>query len=89
LECSETPVQISYLKGTIKLGIQYNMSNSVVNNDFVVYCDADWGGDIDSSKSTTGYISFFNGGPISWNSRLQSTVAKSSTEAEYIGLSSA
>ena len=44
---------------------------------------------IDSSKSTTGYVSFFNGGPISWNSRLQPTVAKFSTEAEYIGLSSA
>ena len=40
-------------------------------------------------KATTGYLRFYNEGVLSWNSRLQPTVAKSSTEAEYIALSSA
>ena len=58
-------------------------------DDVVMFCDADWAGDNDSMKSTTGFLSMYAGGCLSWNSRLQPTVAKSSTEAEYIGLSSA
>ncbi|KAJ5575970.1 kinase-like protein [Penicillium sp. DV-2018c] len=39
------------------------------------------------SKSRCGYVFFFAGGPISWKSKLQSSTAKSSAEAEYMGLS--
>ncbi len=39
-------------------------------------------------KSTTGYILFIGNGPILWQSKLQPIVALSSTEAEYIALSS-
>ena len=47
--------------------------------------DADWSGDLDDRKSTTGYYFKFqgNGAAISWGVRKQSTVALSSTEAEY------
>ena len=58
------------------------------------YCDSDWGSSIDpegARRSTTGYCFNLNkiGGAISWKSRRQPTVALSSTEAEYMGLSAA
>jgi hypothetical protein len=53
------------------------------------YCDADYAGDIISSKSTTGYIFYYAGGPIMWKSKLQTIVAQSSTESEYIAINAA
>ena len=48
------------------------------------YVDVDWAGDIDGGKSTSGYLFTFVGGVVSWQSRLQTCVALSTTEAEYI-----
>lgn len=48
------------------------------------YCDADYVGDVESRKSTSGYIIEVCGGPISWASRKQPIVPLSSTEAEFI-----
>lgn len=53
------------------------------------YCDADWAGDIESRKSTSGYVYFIGGGPVSWRSTRQECVALSTTEAEYIAISTA
>ena len=53
------------------------------------YSDADWAGDVDTRRSTSGYVFQFGNGTISWSSRKPPTVAKSSTEAEYVVLSSA
>jgi len=55
----------------------------------VGFCDADWGGDHNNRKSVSGIMFFFAGGPISWMSKSQSTVAVSSTEAEYMAISEA
>lgn len=71
-----------YVKGTINQGIQY--SEGANNETIEAYCDADHAGDPKTRKSTTGYIIMYGGGPISWSSRKQSTVALSTTEAEYI-----
>ena len=49
------------------------------------YADASWANDLDTRKSTTGYLFKLNGNIISWKSQRQSTVALSSTEAEYMG----
>jgi len=47
------------------------------------YCNADWGEDINYWKSTSGYIFMLCGATVSWASKKQSTIATSSTEAEY------
>ena len=52
-------------------------------------CDSDWAGDLDDRRSTTGYLFFINNGPVSWSTRKQTSVATSSTQAEYQALSSA
>ncbi|KAK4327560.1 hypothetical protein Pmani_001967 [Petrolisthes manimaculis] len=75
-----------YLKGTLDLGILYNYNGST---DFVGYSDADWAGDINDRKSTSGYCFHLGGGPVSWSSKKQSCVALSTAEAEYMALASA
>ncbi|XP_065078076.1 uncharacterized protein LOC135701229 [Ochlerotatus camptorhynchus] len=53
------------------------------------HSDADWAGDPDSRRSTTGFVFSFGGGILSWASRRQSSVKLSSMEAEYVALSEA
>jgi hypothetical protein len=53
------------------------------------YADADWGSDLIQRKSTTGYVFMMNGGPVSWTSKKQTTVALSTMEAEYMAPSDA
>lgn len=74
---------LRYLKGTRELGIVYG-ANGARDIELYGYCDADWAGDIETRRSTTGYVFMLGGGSISWASKLQPTVALSSTEAEYM-----
>ena len=53
------------------------------------FVDADLGGDVDSSKSISGYIYTISGTTVSWMSRLQKCVSLSSTEAEYVAIAEA
>jgi transposase InsO family protein len=53
------------------------------------YSDADWAGDLDTRRSTTGYVFTLGSGSIAWASKRQATVAQSTTEAEYMAVSSA
>jgi hypothetical protein len=48
------------------------------------YCDADWGGDLEDRRSTTGFVFKIEGGAISWSSKRQPTIAFSTTEVEYM-----
>ena len=73
---------LAYLSKTYSVGIVY----SGTEMNFHGYCDADWGGNKDNGRSTTGFLNFMAGGPISWQSKLQTTVATSSMEAEYMAL---
>jgi hypothetical protein len=45
--------------------------------------NADYAGDVESAKSTTGFVLLMGGGAVSWSSKLQSR-ARSTTEAEFI-----
>lgn len=76
---------LRYIKGTLHLSLIFKCED--IDNIIVGYADADWAGDRTDRKSTTGYIFKLFGNPISWRSQKQSTVALSSTEAEYIALS--
>lgn len=73
-----------YLKETIKAKLTFTKASS---SNIVGYCYADWARDLDERRSCTGYVFVRQGGPISWTSKRQSTVALSSAEAEYMSLS--
>jgi len=76
---------LRYLAHTKTLGITYNGRKK----GFKGVSDSDWGADMDTRSSTSGYLFFLYGGVITWKSGRQKTVALSSTEAEYYGLSNA
>lgn len=73
---------IRYLHTTKTRGIVYGEGDSKV----IGYSDSDWGGDQEGRKSTSGFVFMMNNGAVSWSSKRQTSVALSSTEAEYMGL---
>ena len=78
---------LRYLKGTFNYGLKFSVHAE--RTELNGYSVADWAGDVDTRRSTSGYAFQFGNGTISWSSRKQPTVTKSSTEAEYVALSSA
>ena len=76
---------LRYLGGTLDYGITFGSDS----NDLIGYCDADYAGDTDTRKSTSGYIFILHGGAITWSSKRQATVAASTTEAEYMAAAAA
>lgn len=73
---------LRYLKGTIDKGLVYDGKSS----EIIGFCDADWASDIDSRRSTTGYVFIHQGAAISWGTRRQRTIALSTTEAEFMAI---
>ena len=71
-----------YLRGTSDFALEYGPSSSAPL--LRGYSDVDHGGDQDTGRSTNGYAFFLGAGCISWSSKRQTVVAKSTTEAEYI-----
>ncbi|GMH14052.1 hypothetical protein Nepgr_015893 [Nepenthes gracilis] len=76
---------MQYIRGTTKRCLCLGSDKP----QLVGYSDADMAGDIDSRKSTKGYLVTFAGGAVSWQSKLQKCVALSTTEAEYIAITEA
>jgi hypothetical protein len=71
---------LRYLKLTINHGLKLAKPSHLKLQAFT---DADWGGNYDDKTSTSAYIIYFGGNPVSWLSKRQKTVARSSTEVEY------
>ncbi|RVW82100.1 Retrovirus-related Pol polyprotein from transposon RE1 [Vitis vinifera] len=74
---------LRYLKMTPGKGLFFRKTE---NRDTEVYSDADWAGNIIDRRSTSGYCSFVWGNLVTWRSKKQSVVARSSAEAEYRAL---
>jgi len=71
-----------YLSATINLGILYDETNESIYPE--CFSDSDYAGDMNTRRSTTGYVFKLAGGAITWGSLRQRTVSLSTTEVEYI-----
>ena len=82
---------LHYLKGSASFGIMYSQDGGSLlgceatsANDIHGFTDSDYAMDPDTRRSVSGAVFLLAGGPISWSSKLQSTISQSSTEAEYV-----
>ena len=74
---------LRYLKGTLDVKLCLGGMALTLKG----YCDADWSGDVNSRRSTTGYVFFLGQGAISWSSKRQPTIALSTIETKYMAVS--
>ena len=78
---------LRYLAGTINIRVHYGGAAGTA--DLHGFSDSDWASCPEDRISITGYVWFFNGGPVSHASKKQTTHALLSTEAEYMALTAA
>ncbi|KAK1694265.1 hypothetical protein QYE76_010962 [Lolium multiflorum] len=74
-----------YLRGTSKACLKFGKTGE----GLVGYVDSDFAADLDKRRSLTGYVFTVGGCAVSWKATLQSVVAQSTTEAEYIAINEA
>ncbi|GKB87010.1 ribonuclease H-like domain-containing protein [Tanacetum coccineum] len=77
---------LRYVRGTLDYGLQLFSSPTT---DLVAYSDADWAGCPTTRRSTSGYCVFLGNNLLSWSSKRQPTLSRSSAEAEYHGVANA
>jgi len=75
-----------YVAGTLSITIKYYNNTQDISNVLVCYSDSDWGTDVESRRSVTGYIILFNKAPIAYKSKSQSSITCSSSEAEWTAM---
>ena len=61
-------------------------SKNTNKQNIEVCIDIDWAGALDDRRSTSGYFTFVGGNLVTWRSKKQNVVARSSAEAEYRGM---
>lgn len=72
---------LKYLKGTVNYGLVFKAST---NLNLLAFSDADYAGDIETRRSTSGSVFKLGGNTVSWRSQKQKVVALSTTESEFI-----
>ncbi|CAM8913061.1 unnamed protein product [Rhodiola kirilowii] len=72
---------IKYVCGTADYGLWYTKDT---NSCLVGYCDADWAGNAEDRKSSSGGCFFLDNNLVSWFSKKQNIISLSTAEAEYI-----
>jgi hypothetical protein len=77
---------LRYVRGTVDMGLHIHASPQL---DVRVYTDADWAGCPDTWRSTSGYCIYLGDALVSWSSKRQAIVSRSSAEAEYRGVANA
>jgi hypothetical protein len=77
---------LRYIRGTLDLGLLVRPSSQI---ELVVYSDADWAGCPDTRKSISGYVVFLGDNLVSWSSKRQNIVSRSSAEADYRSVANA
>ncbi|GJT59660.1 ribonuclease H-like domain-containing protein [Tanacetum coccineum] len=77
---------LRYIRGTIDHGLQLFSASTT---SLVAYSDADWAGCPTTRRSTSGYCVFLGNNLLSWSSKRQHTLSRSSAEAEYRGVANA
>jgi len=82
---------LRYLKRTKQAGLHYKSTRRKIGDPWTLemYVDSDFANDRVGRRSRAGWLIFLNGDLVSFGSRLQVSVAQSSTEAEYMALSMA
>ncbi|CAN1165361.1 Retrovirus-related Pol polyprotein from transposon TNT 1-94 [Linum perenne] len=74
---------IRYLRNAPGQGLLFSKANDL---QMVGYCDSDWASCPDTRRSTSGFCLFIGKSLVSWKTKKQSTVSRSSSEAEYRAL---
>ncbi|GJV70392.1 ribonuclease H-like domain-containing protein [Tanacetum coccineum] len=74
---------LRYLRGTTDLGLQLFRSTT---SQLIAYSDADWAGCPATRRSTSGYCVFLGDNLLTWSSKCQDTLSRSSGEVEYRGV---
>ena len=81
---------LRYLCGTQNACIHYARGTAATERAHVdAYSDSDFAADVDTRRSTSGYVFTYNGSAICWKSKQQDMVTLSTMEAEYVGLTEA
>lgn len=80
---------LCYLQGTSNYGLLFQPAPLDTHFSLRAYCDSDSASDPDDRRNTSGSCLFFGPNLVSWRSKKQTLVARSSAEAEYHGMANA
>ena len=78
---------LTYIKNIINYELIYKADLNDPDGDIYAYSDSNFAGDIDTGRSTGGFMIFKGKACIGWQLKLQTHVTLSTTEAEYVALS--